>query len=155
MHQDTEPVPIEPIIPQVMFTRCPIRESMGIFGRKWVLMILRDIAFLKIDRFSKILSNNQGLTPRVLSMRLRDLVKEGLVDRIGNQQDRRDVRYRLTKKGRDCMPILTAFIQYGMLYRAERVFADKQPRNLNQVFPEKQKPLLGQLIAYAAMKPNK
>ena len=118
---------------------------MGIFGRKWALMILRDIAFLKIDRFSKILSNNRGLTPRVLSMRLRDLVKEGLVDRIGNQQDRRDVRY----------PILTAFIQYGMIYRAERVFADKQPRNLNQVFPEKQKPLLGQLIAYAAMKSNK
>jgi DNA-binding HxlR family transcriptional regulator len=94
-------------------------------------------------------------TPRVLSMRLRDLIEEGLVDRMGNPKHRLDVRYRLTKKGRDCMPILTAFIQYGMLYRAERVFADKQPRNLNQVFPEKQKPLLGQLIAYAAMKPNK
>lgn len=155
MHRDTEPVSIKPIIPQVMFTRCPIRESMGIFGRKWALMILRDIAFLKIDRFSKILANNRGLTPRVLSMRLRDLVKEGLVDRMGNPHDRLDVRYCLTKKGRDCMPILTAFLQYGMLYRAERVFEDKRPRNLNQVFPEKQKLLLGQLIAYAAMKPNK
>ena len=145
---------VEPIIPRVTFTNCPIRESLGIFGRKWALLVLRDIAFLKIDRFSKILANNPGLTPRVLSMRLRDLVKEGLVDRMGNPKDRLDVRYRLTKKGRDCMPILTAFIQYGMFYRAERVFEDKRPRNLNQVFPEKQKPLLGQLMAYAVSKPE-
>jgi DNA-binding HxlR family transcriptional regulator len=145
----------EPITPRVMFTSCPIRESLGVFGRKWALLVLRDIAFLRIDRFSKILANNSGLTPRVLSMRLRDLVREGLVERISNPQDRLDVKYRLTKKGRDCMPILTAFIQYGMLYRAERVFSDKRPRNLNQVFPGKQKPMLGQLIAYAISKVDK
>jgi len=145
----------EPITPRVMFTSCPVRESLGVFGRKWALLVLRDIAFLRIDRFSKILANNAGLTPRVLSMRLRDLVREGLVERIRNPQDRLDVKYRLTKKGRDCMPILTAFIQYGMRYRAERVFFDKRPRNLNQVFPGKQKPMLGQLIAYAASNPDK
>lgn len=155
MPRDSNLEGMEPIIPRVMFTSCPIRESLGVFGRKWALLILRDIAFLRIDRFSKILTSNPGLTPRVLSMRLRDLLREGLVERIGNPQVRLDVRYRLTKKGRDCMPILTAFIQYGMLYRAERVFFDKRPRKLNQVFPGKQKPMLGQLIAYAVSKPDK
>jgi DNA-binding HxlR family transcriptional regulator len=155
MRRDSNSEVMEPIIPRIMFTSCPIRESLGIFGRKWALLILRDIAFLRINRFSKILANNTGLTPRVLSMRLRDLVREGLVERIGNTQDRLHVKYRLTRKGRDCMPILTAFIQYGMLYRSERVFFDKRPRNLNQVFPGKQKPMLGQLIAYAVSKPDK
>ena len=149
MPRDLESRALEPIIPRVMFARCPIRESVGIFGRKWALLVLRDIAFLKIDRFNKILTNNPGLTPRVLSMRLGELASEGLIKRINSSKGRLVVRYRLTKKGRDCMPILTAFIQYGMLHQAERVFEDKRPRSLTQVFPEKQKPLLGQLITYA------
>jgi len=88
-------------------------------------------------------------------MRLGELAGEGLIERIGGSQGRLGVRYRLTKKGRDCMPILTAFIQYGMLHRAERVFEDKRPRNLNQVFPEKQKPLLGELVPYALAEAHK
>src|SRR5208337_14059 len=101
MRRDSNSEVMEPIIPRVMFTSCPIRESLGIFGRKWALLVLRDIAFLRIDRFSKILANNLGLTPRVLSMRLRDLVREGLVERIGNPRDKLDIKYRLTRKGRD------------------------------------------------------
>ena len=140
---------MEPIIPRVSFTNCPIRESLGVLGRKWSLLVLRDIGFLKVDRFSGILKNNAGLTPRVLSMRLRDLEREKLIERTVASHGQVDVRYQLTEKGEDAMPILTAFIQYGMAHRAGRVFADKRPRTLNQVFPEKQKPLLGELIAYA------
>ena len=140
---------MEPIIPRVSFANCPIRESLGVLGRKWSLLVLRDIGFLKIDRFSRILKNNAGLTPRVLSMRLRDLEREKLIERIVASHGQADVRYRLTKKGEDALPILTAFIQYGMAHRADRVFADKKPRTLNRVFPGKQKPMLGELIAYA------
>jgi DNA-binding HxlR family transcriptional regulator len=140
---------MEPIIPQVSFNNCPIRESLGVLGRKWSLLVLRDIGFLKLDRFSRILKNNAGLTPRVLCMRLRDLEREELIERIVASHEKVDVRYRLTRKGEDVLPILTAFIQYGMAHRAERVFTDKKPRTLNQVFPQKQKPLLGELIAYA------
>jgi DNA-binding HxlR family transcriptional regulator len=150
MARNTEPTNMEPIVPHVMFTHCPIRESLGIFGRKWALLVLRDIAFLKIGRFSKILKNNSGLTPRVLSMRLRDLEREGLIKRTVNPLEKLDIRYQLTKKGQDTMPILTAFIQYGMVHRAKRVFEDERARTLSQVFPEKQKPMLGELIAYAA-----
>ena len=89
-------------------------------------------------------------------MRLRDLEREGLINRTANPLEKLDIRYQLTKKGQDTMPILTAFIQYGMIHRANRVFEDKRARTLSQVFPEKQKPMLGQLIAYAAKeKPRK
>ena len=147
----SSPSEIEPILPKISFAACPIRASLGIFGRKWALLILRDLAFQKIDRFSHFLKNNPGLTPRVLSMRLRDLEKEGLIERIANSRENRDVKYRLTWKGYDCIPILTAFIQYGMLHRAERVFEDGKPRSLGQVFPEKQQAMLGQLATYAAI----
>lgn len=144
----------QPILPEYHFAACPIRASLGVLGRKWTLLILRDMAFLKIAKFSQLLKNNQGLTPRALSLRLRDLQREGLIERIVNSKENRDIKYKLTQRGRDSIPILTAFIQYGMKHHAERVFEDGKPRTLNQVFPQEQETLLGQLITYATVAKN-
>jgi DNA-binding HxlR family transcriptional regulator len=134
----------------VPFNACPIRASLGIFGKKWTLLILRDIAFLKMSKFNQILKNNQGLSPRALSMRLRDLQHEELIEKIVSSEDGRDINYRLTRKGRDSIPILTTFIQFGMRHYAKRVFKDGKPRRLRDVFPERQPLMLGKLIlAYA------
>lgn len=139
-----------PIIPKIPFQACPIRASLGIFGKKWTLLILRDMVFLKSMRFNQILKNNSGLTPRALSLRLRDLQRVGLIERIVNSERKNDVKYRLTRKGFDTAPILTAFIQYGMRHYSGTVFEDGRPRKLNEVFPEKQPAMLGKLlIAYA------
>lgn len=134
------------IIPKVPFRACPIRASLGIFGKKWTLLVLRDMAFLGKMKFSQILKNNPGLTPRALSMRLRDLRREALIERIVSPRQNRDIRYQLTQKGRDSMPILTAFIQYGIRHYSEQVFEDGKPRQLNQVFPDKQQLMLGKLL---------
>jgi DNA-binding HxlR family transcriptional regulator len=149
MRRTTGQAADEPIIPQIPFQACPIRASLGVLGRKWTMLILRDIAALKIDSFSGIIRNNHDLTPRVLSMRLRELQLDGLITRHVNPKDTRDIKYRLTKKGYDVMPILTAFIQYGITHHAKRVFEDGRPRELSQVFPGKQAVLLGRLFAFA------
>ena len=67
------------IQPQVKFVNCPIRTSLGILGKKWTILIIRDIGVRKINRFNRILESIPGLTPRVLSMRLQELEKEGLI----------------------------------------------------------------------------
>jgi DNA-binding HxlR family transcriptional regulator len=53
---------------QVKFVECPIRTSLGVLGKKWTMLIVRDIGFLKIVRLNRILESVPGLTPRVLSM---------------------------------------------------------------------------------------
>jgi DNA-binding HxlR family transcriptional regulator len=68
------------ILPQVRFINCPIKTSLGVLGKKWTIMIIRDIGFLKINRFNRLLESIQGLTPRVLSMRLKELEKEGFIE---------------------------------------------------------------------------
>ena len=146
-HRDERSV--EVVVPEVPFEFCPIRSSLGVLGRKWALLVLRDIAFLGPMSFTQTLSHNQGLTPRVLSMRLRELRREGLIERIADSTDDRVVKHRLTKKGLDAVPVLTALIQYGARHHAQRVFEDNRPRNLRELFPERQKLMLGQLIAYA------
>jgi DNA-binding HxlR family transcriptional regulator len=70
------------IWPQVKFITCPIRTSLGILGKKWTILILRDIGFLRIDRFNRLLESITGLTPRILSIRLKQLKKEGFIERI-------------------------------------------------------------------------
>ena len=147
----------DPIIPRVPFEMCPIRSSLGVLGKKWTLLVMRDVAFYRLIKFSQILKNNRGLTPRVLSLRLMDLRKDGLIERVSDPKDQRVVKYRLTKKGNDTIPILTAFIQYGAQYHSEKVFEDGRPHQLAELFPEERRVMLGRLLSYArgAREPSK
>ena len=149
MPREPRPGPSEPILPRIPFAFCPIRASLGSLGRKWALLVLRDVAFFRDVTFSQVLRNNPGLTPRVLSMRLKELREEQLVEGVVDPNDGRNIRYRLTTKGDDIIPILTAFIQYGIRHHADRVFEDERPRKLGQVFPETREVLLGDLGPYA------
>ena len=100
-----------PIAPLLAYQTDPIRESVRRLGRKWTLLILRDMAFLKLDRFGKILRNNPGLTPRVLSRRLQEMQTEGLIERHAEGDE---VLYQLTSRGEDAVFILLAFLRYGI-----------------------------------------
>jgi DNA-binding HxlR family transcriptional regulator len=124
------------IWPQVKFVQCPIRTSLGVLGKKWTLLILRDIGFLKIIRFNRILESIPGLTPRVLSMRLRELEDEGFIECVGGKKQPTMVVWRLTEKGRDTMPILLQLTAFGSKWHSDVVFEDKRPRTLNEVFPQ-------------------
>jgi DNA-binding HxlR family transcriptional regulator len=135
--------------PAVMWKTCPIRSSLGVLGRRWALLVLRDVSFFRKVRFSDILRNNPGLNARLLALRLRELRREGLVDRVANPDDHREVWYNLTEKGHDVVPILSAFIQYGAKHRAREVFGDRTPRGFEVLFPRDREYMLGQLFHYA------
>jgi DNA-binding HxlR family transcriptional regulator len=126
----------KPLIPAVPFKTCPISASLGVLGKKWTMLILRDIGFLKIDRFNQILRSLPGLTPRVLSMRLSELEKSGIIEQLQTQSAPRVVRWSLTEKGRSTLPILMSIIEFGSRWHADLVFEDQVPRALEQVFPE-------------------
>ncbi len=147
----------EPILPRVPFTACPIRVSLslGRLGRKWAFMILRDVAFNRDVTFSQILRKNSGLTPRALSICLRDLQEEGVIERVADPIDNRKVHYRLTDQGRDAVPILTALTQYGIRYHSDRVFKDKQPRELGSLYQGHQDFMLGRLEEFARSSRNR
>ena len=126
--------------PDVKFQQCPIKASMGVFGRKWTMLLLRDVGFRKIDRFNHLLESIPGLTPRVLSMRLKELEKDGIIKKIQDEASQGIVRWALTEKGEDALPILMRLIAFGSKWYARDVFEDKVPRALNEIFtrPEAQ-----------------
>jgi len=134
--------------------RCPIQSSLGVLGRKWALVVLRDIGLRPQARFSDIMRTNPGLTPRVLAFRLKELEAEGLIFRF-QKRDKREVYYRLTPTGLDAVPILTALIYFGSKRRAHEVFRDGRPRTMVEMFPGSQRELLQGMADWAAMAPTR
>jgi len=108
--------------PKLLYQQDPVRGSVKALGSKWTLLILRDIGFLRLERFGQILRNNPGLTPRVLSRRLRNMQKEGLIERTV-RSDR--ITYLLTPRGEDAAYVLLAFLRYGLKYHALSLEAKK------------------------------
>ena len=126
------------IQPQVKFVNCPIRTSLGILGKKWTILIIRDIGVRKINRFNRILESIPGLTPRVLSMRLKELEKEGLIECIEKKKSPPTmmVLWRLTEKGKDTLPILMQMVAFSSKWYADFIFEDKRPRKFSEIFPQ-------------------
>jgi DNA-binding HxlR family transcriptional regulator len=126
------------LLPGVNFAQCPIKSSLGVLGKKWTLLVLRDIGILGVDRFNRILDSTPGLTPRVLSMRLKELEKEGFIKCIEKEKPPMVVvRWALTEKGRDILPILLQYTAFGSKWHADVVFEDKTPRKPNELFRPK------------------
>jgi DNA-binding HxlR family transcriptional regulator len=126
------------LLPGVKFAQCPIKTTLGILGKKWTMLVMRDIGILGVDRFNRLLDSIPGLTPRVLSMRLKELEKEGFIQRIKDgKKSPMVVRWILTEKGRDALPILLQFTAFGSKWHAEVVFEDKIPRRPNELFQPK------------------
>jgi DNA-binding HxlR family transcriptional regulator len=86
------------------------KPEFGVFGHKWALAILQDVAFAGLTRFSDIQRSNPGLTPRVLSRRLAEMCEHGILRKDGAGPA---ARYALTPRGEDAAFILLALLRYG------------------------------------------
>ncbi|HUR67821.1 MAG TPA: helix-turn-helix domain-containing protein [Candidatus Thermoplasmatota archaeon] len=144
--------PLPPRFPEVAWpayvASCPIGASLQALGRKWAILVLRDIAFDRNPRFSDILRKNPGLTPRVLSFRLKELEEEGFIRRR-RTDDAREVAYDLLPKGHDAIPVLAALACFGAKHHADQVFADGERRGLGEMFPRGRGTLLQELATWA------
>lgn len=93
--------------------KCPVGANLGVLGRTWTFHILRNLETLGIDRFNQILRSLPGLTPRVLIMRLKELEGHGLIQPVVIQEKPRFVRWVLTEKGKDILPIFASYTSFA------------------------------------------
>jgi DNA-binding HxlR family transcriptional regulator len=126
----------QPFLPSVKFKTCPIKVTIGVLGKKWTLLILRDIALLKINRFNQILRSLPGLTSRVLIMRLHELEECGLIEAVVIKDKPRVVEWALTEKGKDTVPILKSIMSFGAKWYADEVFEDGRARTMEEIYPD-------------------
>src|SRR6476661_9349308 len=100
MSRRCEPVPLE------------VRQMADLLERRWQLSIIY-AALSGAMRFSEFADAVAGISPRMLSERLRDLEAAGLVVRTVIPSSPPTVEYRLTERGRKLTPIIEAMRSYA------------------------------------------
>ena len=90
---------------------CSIARTLELVGERWTMLVLRE-AFLGRRRFEEY-AERLGMARNVLSARLAHLVDEGVLEKVRYQDRPERFEYRLTAKGRDLWPVLSALRDYG------------------------------------------
>jgi DNA-binding HxlR family transcriptional regulator len=127
----------------IIFLNCPVEASLGLLGKKWTFIILRDIGGYGIDRFSRLVKSLPGIPPKVLATRLKELEEERFIDRHVEKSDPpKIIKWSLTEKGLDAIRIGMMLAVFGSKWHADRVFNDKRPRKAREIFNEEGMALL-------------
>jgi DNA-binding HxlR family transcriptional regulator len=91
---------------------CPVCRTAEIVCGKWTLLVIRDLADGR-SRFCELERSLQGISPRTLSLRLRALEEEGIVQRQTFPEVPPRVEYVLTTKGEALVPLIEDMRAYG------------------------------------------
>ncbi len=91
---------------------CPVRACADLVCSKWTILVLRDLSEGH-SRFCELERSLAGISPRTLSLRLRALEEESIVERRTFSEVPPRVEYRLTDKGRALLPLIDDMRQYG------------------------------------------
>jgi DNA-binding HxlR family transcriptional regulator len=89
-----------------------VRQTADLLERRWQLSIIY-AALSGALRFNEFADAVAGISPRMLSERLRDLEAAGLVERTVLPTSPPTVEYRLTERGRKLRPIIEAMRAYA------------------------------------------
>ncbi|MEL7540863.1 MAG: helix-turn-helix domain-containing protein, partial [Pseudomonadota bacterium] len=90
---------------------CSVAQFAEILGDKWSLLIVRD-AFTGVSTFSEF-QKRLNVSKNVLTERLNNLVRHGIMDRVQTRPDVERYTYELTARGKALFPIGTAIMQWG------------------------------------------
>lgn len=91
---------------------CALARALDVVGERWSLLVIRDLIGGP-RRFTDLLERLGGVTPKLLTTRLRQLESAGLIE-VDRKEGRREVWYRLTRTGRDLEPALEALTSWGI-----------------------------------------
>lgn len=114
-------------------SHCPINFTLEHFGDKWSLLIIRDLMFKGKRHYNEFLESDEKVSTSVLGDRLKMLESFGVISKGKDQVKKSRIKYSLTKKGLDMLPILVEMVLWGGFYddktEAGKDFLDKATTN--------------------------
>lgn len=131
---------------KVRFDRCPVGLSLGVLGRKWSLLILRDVGAYRIDRFNRLLASLPGLSAKVLTTRLRELERLGLLRKVEERRSPRLVRWDLTPRGRDLIPVMMMLTAFQSKWNPDLLHRGRASMRVHEMYDRDAMRLLQALI---------
>ncbi|RKR86452.1 HxlR family transcriptional regulator [Micromonospora pisi] len=91
---------------------CGVARGLDVIGERWAALVVRDL-LLGPKRFNDLLGGLPGVSPNVLSQRLRELTEHGVVQRREMGAPTRVRLYELTDWGRALEPLLLQLGRWG------------------------------------------
>mgnify|MGYP004538008243 FL=1 len=96
---------------------CPVATAVSLIGGKWKLMIIRNLKE-RPWRFNELQRDLEGISQKVLTDSLRQMIDDGLVYRHDYQEMPPKVEYGLTELGKKMLPIIDALADFGNYYKS-------------------------------------
>ena len=96
---------------------CPVATAVALIGGKWKLLILRNLK-ARPCRFNELQRDLEGISQKVLTDSLRQMIDDGLAYRKDYQEMPPRVEYGLTALGREMLPIIDALADFGNYYKS-------------------------------------
>lgn len=103
------------ITPTRRRSECPIAFGLDLFGDKWTLLILRDMLFYKVTRFSDF-AVREGISTNILAERLARLENSDIITKQQDKTLKNQNIYHITSKGRSLLPTLVEMSAWGLLH---------------------------------------
>lgn len=101
---------------------CSIEGIMGILSKKWALLIITTIGNHEVLRFSELEQKMEGISPKTLSDRLKDLEKAGLLKRETFSEIPPRVEYSLTKEGLELRNALIPLMKWALAKDSPKIY---------------------------------
>lgn len=95
-----------------MNNSCGVEKTLKIIGTKWTALIIRDLCD-GTRRFVQLQRSLEGISPRTLALRLKQLENEGIVNRKVFEEIPLHVEYSLTNKGNSLRDIISKMREWG------------------------------------------
>jgi DNA-binding HxlR family transcriptional regulator len=112
---------------------CPINHTFKLVGKKFTMLIIRNMIHRDHKRFNQFLEIEE-INAKILSARLKEMEKDGLIERKVYPDTPVRVEYTITEKGRALEPILDQMSAFSMKYCAKDIFKDGKARKPEQVY---------------------
>jgi DNA-binding HxlR family transcriptional regulator len=105
---------------------CPVAKAMELLDERWTMLVVRELVSGS-TRFNELRRGVPRMNPTLLSKRLQQLVRAGLVER---HADGTDVRYVLTEAGRELQAVVEALGTWGIRWIGNLGDEDLDPKLL-------------------------
>lgn len=94
------------------YPACPVETTLTLIGSKWIVLIFREL-FTGTKRFSDLKNALNGVSQKMLTQQLRQMEKNGLINRKVYPVVPPKVEYSLTDLGKTFKPVLSSIEQWG------------------------------------------
>ena len=91
---------------------CSVSNTLDIIGGKWKVLIIHHLQHAP-KRFNQLGRDLPDITQRMLTLQLKELVRDGIVKRLDFQEVPPKVEYSLTEQGKTLLPVLDAMHVWG------------------------------------------